>query len=119
MDNLNFMKEFGQTDSQNQTSFQKFGQLTEQDDAKSVTDVQENQTIQEFPQLAEPTYWLSYEYEKLSQEVKKLHEKIDLVVSIVKKKPRKNTLTEVNTKVDCIIEQLDKKRKIEPKEGEK
>ena len=48
-----------------------------------------------------------------------LHEKIDLVVSIVKKKPRKNTLTEVNTKVDCIIEQLDKKRKLKPKEGEK
>ena len=115
MDNLNF----GHTVSQNQTSFQKIGQLTEQDDAKSLKDVEENKTIQEFPQLDEPTYWLSYEYEKLSQEVKKLHEKIDLVVSIVKKKPRKNTLTEVNTKVDCIIEQLDKKRKLEPKEGEK
>ena len=115
MDNLNF----GQTDLQNQTSSQKFGQLAEQDDAKSLKDVQENQTIQEFPQLAEPTYWLSYEYEKLSEEVKILHEKNDLVLSIIKKKPRKNTLTEVNTKVDCIIEKLNKKRKFEPKEGEK
>ena len=115
MNHLNF----GQTDLQNQTSSQKFGQLTEQDDAKSLKDVEENKTIQEFPQLSEPTYWLSYEYEKLSEEVKKLHEKIDLVLSIIKKKPRRNTLTEVSTKVDCIIEQLDKKRKLEPKEVEK
>ena len=109
------MTEFGQTDSQNK----KFGQLSKRDDVQSIKDVHESQTIQEFTQLTEPTYWLSYEYENLSKEVKKLNEKIDSVLLIIQKKPRKNTLTEVNTKVDCIIEKLNKKRKFEPKEGEK
>ena len=38
---------------------------------------------------------------------------MDTILSIIEKKARKITLNDVNTKVDCIIESLDKKRKHE------
>lgn len=65
---------------------------------------------EEFPQLTDPTYWLSYEYQQIYAEVKKLNEKMNLILSIIEKKPRKNTITEVNSKVDSIIEKLEEKR---------
>ena len=65
---------------------------------------------EEFSQLTDPTYWLSYEYQQIYAEVKKLNEKMNLILSIIEKKPRKNTITEVNSKVDSIIEKLEEKR---------
>ena len=38
---------------------------------------------------------------------------MDTILSKIEKKGRKITLNDVNTKVDCIIESLDKKRKLE------
>ena len=39
-----------------------------------------------------------------------MNEKMNLILSIIEKKPRKNTITEVNSKVDSIIEKLEEKR---------
>ena len=57
------------------------------------------------------TYWLSYE--QMQEEMLKLNEKMDLILSIIQKKPRKNTISEVNSKMDSLMEIIDKKRKIE------
>ena len=65
-------------------------------------------TNQDFVQLADPT-WFSYEYQKIHSEIMKLDEKLNLILSMIGKKPRKNTITEVNSKVDSIIEKLNKK----------
>ena len=94
-----------QNEGENQSSTQLTGPT------KSERSEKENQpTNEEFMQLTDPTYWLSYEYQQIIDEVKKLNEKINLILSIIEKKPRKNTITEVNSKVDSIIEKLDKKR---------
>ena len=38
---------------------------------------------------------------------------MDLILSIIQKKPRKNTISEVNSKMDNLIEIIDKKRKLD------
>ena len=63
-----------------------------------------------FAQLTDTTYCLLYEYQQIYAEVKKLNEKMNLILSIIEKKPRQNTMTEVNSKVDSIIEKLEEKR---------
>ena len=73
----------------------------------------ENIQETEFPQLTEPTYWLSYEYKQIQLEMQRLNEKMDTILSLIQKKPRKNIISEVNTKMDNLIEKLDKKRKLE------
>lgn len=57
------------------------------------------------------TYWLSYE--QMQEEMLKLNEKMDLILSIIQKKPRKNTISEVNSKMDNLMEIIDKKRKLD------
>lgn len=101
-----------QTKTQNKPGIQEI----QHDLSQSVNTVGDSQNIEEYPQLTEPTYWLSYEYQKISEEITNLNEKIDLILLIIKKKPRKNTISEVSTKVDCIIEKLNKRRKIESEE---
>ena len=62
---------------------------------------------------ATPTnYFVSYEYEQIQGEIAKLNEKVDLVISILKKKPKRTTISEVSGKVDDLLEQM-KKRKLE------
>ena len=63
--------------------------------------------------LGDPTYWLSYEYEQMQVEMQKLNEKMDLILCILQKKPKKTTILDVDKKVDSLINILDKKRKIE------
>ena len=63
--------------------------------------------------LCDPTYWLSYEYKQMQAEMIKLNDKMDLILSIIQKKPRKNTISEVNSKMDNLIEIIDKKRKLD------
>ena len=75
----------------------------------SEEEMESQHTNQDFVQLADPT-WFSYEYQKIHGEIMKLDEKLNLILSIIEKKPRKNTITEVNSKVDSIIEKLNKKR---------
>ena len=48
--------------------------------------------------LGDPTYWLSYEYKQIQVEMQKLNEKMDLILSILQKKPKKSTITEVDKK---------------------
>ena len=98
-----------QTETQSHSYFQEI----KHNHSQSVNTVQDGQTIQEYSQLTEPNYWLFYEYQKISGEVNKLNEKIDLVLSIIRKKPRRNTISEVSTKVDCIIERLNKRIKLD------
>ena len=109
MDNSTYSE---QTETQNKPNIQEI----QHDLSQSVNTVEDSQNIQEYPQLTEPTYWLSYEYQKISEEITNLNEKIDLILSTIKKKPWKNTISEVSTKVDCIIEKLNKRRKIESEE---
>ena len=64
---------------------------------------QETEPTLDFPQLTEPTYWLSYEYKQIQQEMEKLNEKMDLILSLLQTKKRKCTITDVNTKMDNLI----------------
>ena len=63
--------------------------------------------------LGDPVYWLSYEYKQIQAEMEKLNDKMDLILSLLQKKPKKSTISEVDRKVDSLIEIIDKKRKIE------
>ena len=63
--------------------------------------------------LGDPVYWLSYEYKQIKAEMEKLNDKMDLILSLLQKKPKKSTISEVDRKVDSLIEIIDKKRKIE------
>ena len=63
--------------------------------------------------LGDPVYWLSYEYKQIQAEMEKLNDKMDLILSLVQNKPKKSTITEVDKKVDNLINMLHKKRKIE------
>ena len=58
----------------------------------------------------EPTYWLSYEYKHMQTEMLKLNEKMDLILSILQKKPKKSTIAEVDKKVDSRINILGKRK---------
>ena len=53
---------------------------------------------QETTDLGNPTYWLSYEYKQMQVEMQKLNEKMDLILSIIQKKPKKSTISEVDKK---------------------
>ena len=63
--------------------------------------------------LGEPVYCRSYEYKQIQAEMEKLNDKMDLILSLLQKKPKKSTIAEVDRKVDSLIEIIDKKRKIE------
>ena len=78
---------------QTETQSHSYVQEIKHNHSQPVNTVQDGQTFQEYSQLTEPNYWLSYEYQKISEEVNKLNEKIDLVLSIIRKKQRKNTIT--------------------------
>ena len=67
----------------------------------------------EIPNQCEPTYWVSYEFKQIYEEMQRLNTKMDTILSIIERKGKKVTLKDVNRKVDCIIESLDKKRKHE------
>ena len=90
-----------QNEGENQSAIQENMQLTEPTDFSSeYIEKEDHSTNEEFSQLTDPTYWLSYEYQQITAELKKLDEKMNLILSIIQKKPRKNTITEVNSKVD-------------------
>ena len=100
-----------QNEGEPQSAIQENVQLTEPTNFLSEhTEIEDQPTNGEFAQLTDPSYWLSYEYQQINAEVKKLNEKMNLIISIIQKKPRKNTITEVNSKVDSIIEKLNKKK---------
>ena len=53
--------------------------------------------------IEDPTYWISYEYKQIQAEMVKLNEKMELILSIIQKKPRKNALSD---KMDNLIDIL-------------
>ena len=67
--------------------------------------------------MTEPNtdYYITYEYKQIHEELIKLNEKMDKILTIVEKKPRKNTLSEVNSKMDSLLDQFEetKKRKLD------
>ena len=63
------------------------------------------QTIVKGSTELEP-YLLSYEYNQMLDQMKSLDKKMNIILSIIQKKPRKNTMTEVSTKVDSILQKL-------------
>ena len=90
-----------ETKQESSTMVQTFGDGKQESSWQATTD------------LGDPTYWLSYEYKQMQTEMLKLNEKMDLILSIIQKKPRRNTISEVNSKMDNLIEIIDKKRKLE------
>ena len=63
--------------------------------------------------LNDPTYWVSYEYKEIRTQMQHLDEKMNLILSLLQRKPKMSTITEVDKKVDNLINILDKKRKVE------
>ena len=58
-------------------------------------------------------YFFSYEYSQITEELKKLNEKLDNVLAVLQKKQKRSTISEVNSKVDNLLEVIEKKQKVE------
>ena len=62
-------------------------------------------------------YFFSYEYSQIVEEVRKLNEKMDTVLSkldtVLGKKQKRSTIAEVNSKVDNHLEVIEKKQRVE------
>ncbi len=50
-----------------------------------------------------------WQLEEVHAEMQKLNEKMDLILSILQKKPKKSTIAEVDKKVDSLINILERK----------
>ena len=67
---------------------------------------------------APPTnYFFSYEYSQITEEIRKLNEKMDTILekldAALGKKQKRSTIAEVNSKVDNLLEVIEKKQKVE------
>ena len=62
-------------------------------------------------------YFFSYEYSQIVEEVRKLNEKMDTILSkldtVLGKKQKRSTIAEVNSKVDNLLEVIEKKQRVE------
>ena len=68
--------------------------------------------------LEPPTnYFFSYEYSQITEEIRKLNEKMDTILekldAALGKKQKRSTIAEVNSKVDNLLEVIEKKQKVE------
>ena len=67
--------------------------------------------------MAEHTdYYITYEYKQIQDELVKVNDKMDKILTLLEKKsppPRKNILTEVNAKMDNLLDQFYKKQTLE------
>ena len=57
----------------------------------------------EFPQITEPTYWISHEYKEIKKDIVNLNEKMDLILNWFPSRKRKCTIKEVNEKMGDLI----------------
>ena len=57
-------------------------------------------------------YFFSYEYSQITEEIKKLNEKMDTIHSLLSQKRKRSTIAEVNTKMDNLLEHMEKKKKL-------
>ena len=63
-------------------------------------------------------YFFSYEYSQITEEIRKLNEKMDDAVlskldTVLGKMQKRSTIAEVNSKVDNLLEVIEKKQKVE------
>ena len=62
-------------------------------------------------------YFFSYEYSQIVEEVRKLNEKMDTILekldTVLGKKQKRSTIAEVNSKVDNLLEVIEKKQRVE------
>ena len=62
-------------------------------------------------------YFFSYEYSQITEEIRQLNVKMDFVleklVAALGKKQKRSTIAEVNSKVDNLLEVIEKKQKVE------
>ncbi len=78
--------------------------LDEQVVGKELEELWEGKAEPEsFPQLTEPTYWISHEYNEIKKDIMKLNEKLDLILHSLPSRKRKCTIKEVNEKMDDLI----------------
>ena len=68
--------------------------------------------------LEPPTnYFFSYEYSQITEEIRKLNEKMDTILekldAALGKKQKRSTIAEVNSKVDNLLEVIEKKQRVE------
>ena len=68
--------------------------------------------------LEPPTnYFFSYEYSQITEEIRKSNEKMDTILekldAALGKKQKRRTIAEVNSKVDNLLEVIEKKQKVE------
>ena len=68
--------------------------------------------------LEPPTnYFFSYEYSQITEEIRKLNEKMDTILekldAALGKKQKRSTIAEVNSKVDNLLQVIEKKQKVE------
>ena len=62
-------------------------------------------------------YFFSYEYSQITEEIRKLNEKMDTILekldAALGKKQKRSTIAEVNSKVDNLLEVIKKKQRVE------
>ena len=63
-------------------------------------------------------YFFSYEYSQITEEIRKLNEKMDDAVlskldTVLGKMQKRSTIAEVNSKVDNLLEVIEKKQRVE------
>lgn len=75
--------------------------LNEQVVGKELEELWEGKA--EFPQITEPTYWISHEYKEIKKDIVKLNEKMDLILNSLPSRKRKCTTKEVNEKMVDLI----------------
>ena len=68
--------------------------------------------------LEPPTnYFFSYKYSQITEEIRKLNEKMDTILekldAALGKKQKRSTIAEVNSKVDNLLEVIERKQKVE------
>ena len=53
-------------------------------------------------------YFFSYEYSQITEEIKKMNDKMDTILTQLSQKRKRSTIAEVNTKMDNLLEHIDK-----------
>ena len=62
-------------------------------------------------------YFFSYDYSQITEEIRKSNEKMDTILekldAALGKKQKRSTIAEVNSKVDNLLEVIEKRQKVE------
>jgi len=58
-------------------------------------------------------YFFSYEYGQIQEELIKLNDKVDTILSLFQRKRQRSTISDANKKLDDILLHMDKKKRLE------